>query len=245
MSEYLIQDSTLTNIADAIRNKTGETEQIVTNNMATKIREMKGLVDYENTAATEIPDYCFYKFENLRNISFTKATKISSNAFNLCTNLKEANFPLVTIVSNSAFYNCPNLVNINIPEITSVNPLAFFECSNLEQIILPKVNFVYQAAFSKCEQLKKVDFGCLDKIGFDALCFTKCTSLKTVIFRSNFIPFFIYDNINAEDIFDDTPIVNGTGYIYVPDDLVDSYKANASWGVLASQIKPLSEYIEE
>lgn len=41
-----------------------------------------------------------------------------------------------------------------------------------------------------------------------------------------------------------TPIANGTGYIYVPDNLVDSYKAASNWSTYASQIKPLSEYVE-
>lgn len=34
------------------------------------------------------------------------------------------------------------------------------------------------------------------------------------------------------------------GYIYVPDALVDSYKAATNWSTYASQIRPLSEYVE-
>lgn len=37
MAEYLIKDSTLTEIADAIRTKTGSTDTITANNMANKI----------------------------------------------------------------------------------------------------------------------------------------------------------------------------------------------------------------
>lgn len=44
--------------------------------------------------------------------------------------------------------------------------------------------------------------------------------------------------------FSNNPIAYGTGYIYVPDDLVDSYKAATNWNAYASQIKPLSEYVE-
>ena len=40
-------------------------------------------------------------------------------------------------------------------------------------------------------------------------------------------------------------IANGTGYIYVPDNLVEDYKVAANWSTYASQIKPLSEYVEE
>ena len=36
-------------------------------------------------------------------------------------------------------------------------------------------------------------------------------------------------------------IASGTGYIYVPDDLVDQYKVATNWATYASQIKGLSE----
>lgn len=41
-----------------------------------------------------------------------------------------------------------------------------------------------------------------------------------------------------------TPIENGTGYIYVPDDLVESYKVATNWVAFADQIKPISELEE-
>lgn len=44
--------------------------------------------------------------------------------------------------------------------------------------------------------------------------------------------------------FNSTPIANGTGYIYVPDALVNDYKKATNWSVYANQIKPLSEYVE-
>lgn len=40
-----------------------------------------------------------------------------------------------------------------------------------------------------------------------------------------------------------TPIANGIGYIYVPDTLVNSYKADTNWAIYANQIKPLSQYV--
>ena len=38
-----------------------------------------------------------------------------------------------------------------------------------------------------------------------------------------------------------TKIESGTGYIYVPDNLVDSYKTATNWSAYAAQIKPISE----
>ena len=39
-------------------------------------------------------------------------------------------------------------------------------------------------------------------------------------------------------------VKNNIEYIYVPDDLVENYKTATNWSVYASQIKPLSEYVE-
>ena len=40
-----------------------------------------------------------------------------------------------------------------------------------------------------------------------------------------------------------TPIANGTGYVYVPDDMVDTYKSATNWSTYASQIKGMSELV--
>ena len=48
-------------------------------------------------------------------------------------------------------------------------------------------------------------------------------------------------NINA---FKNTPIEKGTGYIYVPDNLVDSFKIAENWSTYADQIKSINEMEE-
>ena len=67
--------------------------------------------------------------------------------------------------------------------------------------------------------------------------FINCTTLTAVIIRKS-DSICTLTNINA---FSGTPIASGTGYIYVPNDLVDSYKAATNWSTYATQIKPISE----
>lgn len=57
MAEYLVQDSTLINIADAIRAKTGKTESIVLSSMADEISTITTGVElnYEVVGGTEVP----------------------------------------------------------------------------------------------------------------------------------------------------------------------------------------------
>lgn len=52
MAEYLIQDTTLTGIADAIREKTGGSGTIAVNDMASTIRSIAGGVEDISTEAS-------------------------------------------------------------------------------------------------------------------------------------------------------------------------------------------------
>ena len=47
--------------------------------------------------------------------------------------------------------------------------------------------------------------------------------------------------LSSTNNFYNTPIANGTGYIYVPDDLVESFKSATNWNTYADQIKAISE----
>lgn len=40
----------------------------------------------------------------------------------------------------------------------------------------------------------------------------------------------------------ETAIENGTGYVYVPSALVDSYKITAPWSSMASKIRAIEDY---
>ena len=46
-------------------------------------------------------------------------------------------------------------------------------------------------------------------------------------------------NISA---FNSTPIKSGTGYIYVPMSLVDTYKSATNWSTFANQFRAIEDY---
>lgn len=48
--------------------------------------------------------------------------------------------------------------------------------------------------------------------------------------------------INSNDL-KGTTIEKATGYVYVPDDMVDTYKSATNWSTYASQIKGMSELV--
>lgn len=78
-------------------------------------------------------------------------------------------------------------------------------------------------------------------------CFRACENLnKLVLDFPDFGPLPVRDEFPdlAINFLYYTPIANGTGYIYVPDALVDTVKSLDGWSTYASRIRPLSEYAE-
>ena len=70
-----------------------------------------------------------------------------------------------------------------------------------------------------------------------AYCFAGCTKLKALILRNTNV--VALANTNA---FQSTPIASGTGFIYVPAALIDSYKAAPNWTTYANQIRAIEDY---
>ena len=90
------------------------------------------------------------------------------------------------------------------------------------------------SAFSGCTNLTTIDLPECTSIGDGA--FASCVSLTTIILSGNQV--VTLKNIRA---FNNSAIANGTGYIYVPDNLVDSYKTATNWSTYANSIIPISE----
>ena len=115
---------------------------------------------------------------------------------------------------------------------------AFAYCRSLTKIRCGAVTRLSNYCLRDCAALTEARFDSLsDTIGNNV--FTNCSSLvKLILPSSNMCQLA---NVNA---FNNTPIANGTGYIYVPDNSVDTYKTETNWATFADQIKPISELEE-
>ena len=187
-------------------------------------------------------------YENGKNDSLTefidtdyfvtgKAIRLEAWKYFSDTKITAVKFPYTTRIGSSVFSNCSSLVSAKFPLVTYVENNAFAGCSTLVSVYLPLVEVFGGSAFIDDTSLEAVDFPALDVIWERA--FSGCTALKTVILRLNRV-----SQLKTADVFNNTPIENGTGYIYVPDDLVEQYKTANNWSNYASQIKPISEWEE-
>lgn len=124
----------------------------------------------------------------------------------------------VTSCSNM-FYDCTELTSVDLSNFDTANVTTMYNMFNL------------------CRSLEKIDLS-----NFDV---SKVTSMNSMFYNCNSLSKVIIDNQTVFDlkskVFLGTPIDEGTGFIYVPDNLVETYKSATNWSAYADQIKGMSE----
>lgn len=223
MGQVIINDTTMEAIADAIRDNLNTTSDYKPSEMADAIKQIQApgssSADDIEVALLEGTITGHYKNEH------------------------------ITILRAYAFYEADNLVSIDLPNVVSAKTGAdhnatirndgedtFYGCNNLEEVNLPKLIEVSNGMFDGCSSLAKIDFPLVETINSSA--FYGCSSLETLILR--------YDGVVAltqgNSAFPNTPIEEGTGYIYVPAAHIDAYKVDEAWSAYANQIRAIEDY---
>lgn len=190
---------------------------------------------------TSIGNYAFSQSDNLALTELPESiTSIGSNAFETCINLALKKLPSkLTRIENSVFAYCKNLEINEVPDgVTFLGTYSMRGCKKLISMRLPSVSTISAYSFYECDNLEEVIVG--GNLGsMQGNVFTRCYKFsKLVLSGVTKVPTFT--NTTA---FTSTPIANGTGFIYVPDDLVDSFKSTTNWSNYADQIKGLSELV--
>jgi flagellar biosynthesis/type III secretory pathway protein FliH len=152
--------------------------------------------------------------------------------------VSEISLPELTKIGNYAFYYCTDLTSVNFPAVKDMGSYAFGGCTALTEVNFPALKKVDTQTFRGCTALKKADFGALTSIATNA--FYVCQALTALIIRTNSVCYLS----SSGTVFSNTPIEDGTGYIYVPSALIEDYKASTNWSVYAEQFRAIegSEY---
>ena len=125
------------------------------------------------------------------------------------------------------------------------DPLAPYMTALFKTLKFPKVTtLVYNTsnkrsqAFGFNSKVTKIDFGStLENIPDET--FYYCSNLGTLILRSEtMIPMLK----TAANVFYNTKIAKGTGYVYVPAALIEEYKAAQYWSEIAAQFRAIEDY---
>lgn len=225
MTKYTIEDTTLTNIANSIREKTGKSEKLLPSQMPNEIKSIEsgGSVKYT-------PRYIsFYGYTG---------TDLDYEISQLDTSLIESMYNL--------FFDCQkikvlNLSNFDTSNVTNMSYM-FRNCYELRELDLSSFNTEkvtnMAVMFFSCRKITTIDISSFttNENTNTTNIFMSCGNLNKLIINNNKL-FKLSNNggING------TQIGNGTGYIYVPDDMVETYKNATNWSAYANQIKGMSE----
>ena len=189
---------TFTDIANAIREKTGNTGLLYPSEMAQNILDIPqgggednlpafidGTANFEDYAssirnASAIRPYLFMSDTTVVNANFPKVEKIGSYAFGNCTNLQTANFPKCSQLGSSAFYRCSKITDAIFPECQTVYTGAFAYCSSLTTVYFQKATDFSMYAFNECYNLTSIEAPLLESVG--GYTFASCSKLSEVNF---------------------------------------------------------------
>ena len=217
---------------------------------------------YNNTAltsvnfpnATSIGEYAMAGCSALQTALVPKLATSGTYAFNNCISLESISMPQLATVSNYMFAGCSALSSVSIPNATRINQYAFQNCKDLTSIDLDGVTNIGNYAFSGtgigtlvisdatslgtylCQGYRT---GVVDQhktVNLSSNRFNGANSLCHLILRSTTMCTLTANALTG------TAIAAGIGWIYVPSDLVDTYKAATNWSTYASQIVAISEY---
>lgn len=166
--------------------------------------------------------------------SNSELTEIREKAFYHCNKLTSVDLPNVTVLGADAFHTCTWLETVNIPKLTAIPYQCFYYGYSLpDKLVFPVCKSVAGYAISYAET--KI----LDILGggqIESFAFYRASSFTTLILRNT----ETITTLQAapSSIFADYTAVT----VYVPDNLLETYKTATNWVKMAGQIKALSEY---
>lgn len=224
MERYVIRESTLQAIGNAIRNKVGSSDAMTTDEMVAAINgiivhtnsDLDGLImrtseDIESNTATEVASYAFYSNPSLRYIVL----------------------PNALLIGDYAFCGCVNLENISIGA-TRIGAYAFYDCDELLEVIFKYgLTEIGVSAFDGCRSLTAANLRDTSLAVISASAFANSGIKELYLPETKFCSL---TNVNA---FSGSPIgANGEGgTIYMPMKYRVRYESNSMWAKITGNGK--------
>lgn len=164
-------------------------------------------------AVEGIPDYMRQRaMGTIVNYYDPVVTKLAPGCFARCHTIESIDCPEVTILENNCLEETTAITRVNLPKVYKVGNASFYN-SGIKTLYLPKCKEIIYSAFGNSQLTSLV------------LSFTEQVA-----------------HLYSAESFNNSPISAGTGYIYVPRSLVDSYKSHTNWAPLASQFRAIEDY---
>lgn len=174
----LVQDASLTSVANAIREKTGGTDPLTFPDGF--VSALEGITI--GVAKEPYIEETYNTDGSLTGFVMHGRTKIRSYEFNNCTNLALNSLPNgVTSIGYRAFFGCKSLALTSLPSgVTNIGGEAFAYCINLALTSLPEgLTSIESQAFRSCTGLTSITFeGTPTNI--NSIAFDECSMLTSI-----------------------------------------------------------------
>ena len=204
-----------------------------------------------------IGEEAFYNCNHISDFNFPLCNEVYKKAFNHCDGLERVFLSSAQLMGNSIFTDS-GVETVYINNTTDIPNYTFQRCSKLETVYAGNAKTIGEMAFFKCSSLKSINVSSAEIIKFNA--FSECTSLESInLPKASSIAVGAFNdstslnavilrniesicNISDYTIFDNTPIGDGIGYIYVPFLLLEEYQNATNWTVFRGQFRALEDY---
>lgn len=217
------------------------------------------ITEFKDNMIDSVGNGVFKGCADLTTIDLPNVSVVNQDAFNKCTALNILNLPnVVHIPKNDTFRYCESLQNLVMPNLVFAGNSWNFANCGLTSVTATSLNNIGYGMFAYCKALESI---CIPNAYFSSSCaFQDCTNLKTVVlpkitqlstqgfYNTPNIEALILGNpdtvctLAATNVFQNSAISKGTGYVYVPKNLVDSYKAASNWSTYAAQIRAIEDH---
>ena len=182
---------------------------------------------------TSITQSVFRGCSSLRYVYGTsEVTTIGESAFQDCVKLRKIDLSSCTVVGLTAFSSCKSLGKIELTVCSNIGTNAFVDCYALKKIINKTNVATVHSIFLNCYNLELIDIN--TNYFYQP---TSAYGLKIVILRNSVVT--VLNSLVSGGL-----LANGYGYIFVPANLVNAYKADTNWCVIADQILAIEDYPE-
>ena len=215
----------------------------------------RSLTNLEENGVTSLRDYAFDSNNVIKKVNLPSLTSMGTYAFQNCKSLEEVDLPLITTASNYGFDGCSSLEKLDINNLDRLNLYALQNCYSMNDINTSETTSVGNYTFSNSgvgelilpvctslgtytgrgQRMSTIDL--TKNISISSNKFNGANGLVHLILRSSTL--CSLENTNA---LTGTPLANNIGWIYVPTDLIDTYKSATNWSTYANQIVDINEY---
>lgn len=201
---------------------------------------MGNITNYTN-ADVWFTEYGTFAYNNvLKTLSLPNVSSCTDYTCYGAYNLRTVNLDTCQMMATYCFNGCQSLATFNAPKLVGMGDYCLLNMNTYNstgaELNFPVLTEMGQNCF-RGANVKKIDFGMVKSIGNN--CFRNSINLETVIIRTSTVC-----TNGGSNLFNGSGIANGTGYIYVPSALVDSYKSANYWSTFAAQFRAIEDYPE-